>query len=203
MSDRIDAPPVGQIRYFDRIEPALTSGQYTLRMNQQLPSELNLNQSNFIRDIDFNIQGPRWRINPANVHMRSPPKNEQGVLCDMSFPRIVFQRKTTPWERALDDESMDDEDPWMALLLIREDELEEHCSLELSEGPSGSTVKINDFVSGSDLGDDDPNRYIDALKINPSLFQRIAPTPDELPLLVHALQAVSYTHLTLPTICSV
>jgi len=181
----IEPPPVGEIRYFDRIEPALTAGQYTFDIKQDLPSEMNLNKSNFNRKIDFNIRGPRWKIDPANVHMRSPPKNEQGVLCDMSFPRIVLQRKTTPWERSIEGS---DEDPWMALLLIRDDEMDDYCSLELSEGsPTGGGVKISTFTS-SNLEGDDPNRYVDALVIKSEFFKRIAPTPDELPLLVHALQ---------------
>ena len=181
----IEPPPVGEIRYFDRIEPALTAGQYTFDIKQELPSEMNLNKSNFNRKIDFNIRGPRWKIDPANVHMRSPPKNEQGVLCDMSFPRIVLQRKTTPWERSIEGS---DEDPWMALLLIRDDEMDDHCSLKLSEGsPTGGGVKISTFTS-SNLEGDDPNRYVDALVIKSEFFKRIAPTPEELPLLVHALQ---------------
>ncbi len=183
----IEPPPVGEIRYFDRIEPALTSGQYTFDIKQELPSEMNLNKSNFNRKIDFNIRGPRWKIDPANVHMRSPPKNEQGVLCDMSFPRIVLQRKTTPWERSLEG-SDNDEDPWMCLLLIRDDEMDDYCSLELSEGsPTGGGVKISTFTS-SNLEGDDPNRYVDALVIKSEFFKRIAPKPEELPLLVHALQ---------------
>lgn len=184
----IEPPPVGEIRYFDRIEPALTAGQYTFDIKQNLPSEMNLNKSNFNRKIDFNIRGPRWKIDPANVHMRSPPKNEQGVLCDMSFPRIVLQRKTTPWERSLDGSENEDEDPWMCLLLIRDDEMDDYCSLELSEGsPTGGGVKISTFTS-SNLEGDDPNRYVDALVIKSEFFKRIAPTPEELPLLVHALQ---------------
>ena len=184
----IEPPPVGEIRYFDRIEPALTAGQYTFDIKQDLPSEMNLNKSNFNRKIDFNIRGPRWKIDPANVHMRSPPKNEQGVLCDMSFPRIVLQRKTTPWERSLDGSENEDEDPWMCLLLIRDDEMDDYCSLELSEGsPTGGGVKISTFTS-SNLEGDDPNRYVDALVIKSEFFKRIAPTPEELTLLVHALQ---------------
>ena len=184
----IEPPPVGEIRYFDRIKPALTAGEYTFDIKQDLPSEMNLNKSNFNRKIDFNIRGPRWKIDPANVHMRSPPKNEQGVLCDMSFPRIVLQRKTTPWERSLDGSENEDEDPWMCLLLIRDDEMDDYCSLELSEGsPTGGGVKISTFTP-SNLEGDDPNRYVDALVIKSEFFKRIAPTPEELPLLVHALQ---------------
>lgn len=184
----IEPPPVGEIRYFDRIKPALTAGEYTFDIKQDLPSEMNLNKSNFNRKIDFNIRGPRWKIDPANVHMRSPPKNEQGVLCDMSFPRIVLQRKTTPWERSLDGSENEDEDPWMCLLLIRDDEMDDYCSLELSEGsPTGGGVKISTFTS-SNLEGDDPNRYVDALVIKSEFFKRIAPTPEELTLLVHALQ---------------
>ena len=184
----IEPPPVGEIRYFDRIKPALTAGEYTFDIKQDLPSEMNLNKSNFNRKIDFNIRGPRWKIDPANVHMRSPPKNEQGVLCDMSFPRIVLQRKTTPWERSLDGSENEDENPWMCLLLIRDDEMDDYCSLELSEGsPTGGGVKISTFTS-SNLEGDDPNRYVDALVIKSEFFKRIAPTPEELTLLVHALQ---------------
>ena len=182
-------PDVGTIRYFDRVEPPLTAGEYTLKMNQKLPTELGLEQSSFSRSVEFNISGPRWRIDPANVHMRAPPKNEQGVLCDMSFPRIIFQRKTTPWERTLKDETVDDEDPWMTLLLIREDEMKNYCSLKLSEGsPTGDGIQIKEFTGGADLPNEDPERYVDALEIETGFFERIAPTLDELPLLVHALQ---------------
>ncbi len=182
-------PDVGTIRYFDRVEPPLTAGEYTLKMNQKLPTELGLEQSSFSRSVEFNISGPRWRIDPANVHMRAPPKNEQGVLCDMSFPRIIFQRKTTPWERTLKDETVNDEDPWMTLLLIREDEMKNYCSLKLSEGsPTGDGIQIKEFTGGADLPNEDPERYVDALEIETGFFERIAPTLDELPLLVHALQ---------------
>ena len=107
----------------------------------------------------------------------------------MSFPRIIFQRKTTPWERTLKDETVDDEDPWMTLLLIREDEMKNYCSLKLSEGsPTGDGIQIKEFTGGADLPNEDPERYVDALEIETGFFERIAPTLDELPLLVHALQ---------------
>ena len=53
-------PDVGTIRYFDRVEPPLTAGEYTLKMNQKLPTELGLEQSSFSRSVEFNISGPRW-----------------------------------------------------------------------------------------------------------------------------------------------
>ncbi|MEC8720931.1 MAG: hypothetical protein VXX50_00715, partial [Candidatus Thermoplasmatota archaeon] len=191
MTMDVEPPEQGKIRYFDRVEPALNVGSYTLKVSQKLPTELNLHPSeaNYDKEVEFNIRGPRWSIEPSNVHLRSPPKNEQGVVCDSSFPRIVLQRKTTPWERNLADSTAEDETPWMALLLIRDDEITDYCSLELSQqSSSGGGVTISSLLNGADAEDEDPTRYVDALKINAQFFKRIAPTLEELPLLVHALQ---------------
>ena len=191
MTMDVEPPEQGKIRYFDRVEPALNVGSYTLKVSQKLPTELNLHSSeaNYNKEVEFNIRGPRWSIDPSNVHLRSPPKNEQGVVCDSSFPRIVLQRKTTPWERNLTDSTAEDETPWMALLLIRDDEITDYCSLELSQqSSSGGGVTISSLLNGADAEDEDTTRYVDALKINAQFFKRIAPTLEELPLLVHALQ---------------
>ena len=119
----------GKVRLFDRVEPALRQGKYQIDLSQSLPTLPQLGSDD--QDLSFSryieVVGERWTIDPLIIHQRLPPKNEQGVLVDSSIPKIVFQRKTLPWERVADDS--DDNIPWMALLLIREDEMKNYCNL--------------------------------------------------------------------------
>ena len=63
---------------------------------------------------------------------------------------------------------------WMTLLLIREDEMKNYCSLKLSEGsPTGDGIQIKEFTGGADLPNEDPERYVDALEIETGFFERI------------------------------
>ena len=116
------------------------------------------------------------------IHQRLPPKNEQGVLLDSSIPKIVFQSKTLPWERVADEN--DDNVPWMALLLLREDEIEEYCSLHLVE--KGDGVLVSSIINNS--SDPDADLRVNALQIPEKLLEAIAPLRDEIPLLAHALE---------------
>ncbi len=173
----------GKVRLFDRVEPALRQGKYQIDLSQSLPTLPQLGSDD--KDLSFSryieVVGERWSIDPLIIHQRLPPKNEQGVLVDSSIPKIVFQRKTLPWERVADDS--DDNIPWMALLLIREDEMKNYCNLHLVE--KGDGVLVSSLVGPSDP---DADLRVDALQITEKLLEVIGPLQDEIPLLTHALQ---------------
>ena len=169
-------PPVGEIRFFDSIRPPLSQGDYKMRMMQTFPQIVDNNETgmNSSEQLDkfFTVNGSRWSIDPLTVHSRFPPKNEQNVKLDLTLPKIVFQSKTLPWERIVDEQNKDL--PWMSLLLLREDEFNS-CdyypvaeSTEIDAASEAVPVKL--------------------LEIPSSLLKLIAPTTDEVELLAHSLQ---------------
>lgn len=169
-------PPVGEIRFFDSIRPPLSQGDYKMRMMQTFPQIVDNNETgmNSSEQLDkfFTVNGSRWSIDPLTVHSRFPPKNEQNVKLDLTLPKIVFQSKTLPWERIVDEQNKDL--PWMSLLLLREDEFNA-CDYY----PVAESTEI-DAASES--------VPVKLLEIPSSLLKLIAPNTDEVELLAHSLQ---------------
>ncbi len=169
-------PPVGEIRFFDSIRPPLSQGDYRMTMKQTFPQIVDNNDTgmNTYEQLDkfFTVNGSRWSIDPLTVHSRFPPKNEQNVKLDLTLPKIVFQSKTLPWERIVDEQNKDL--PWMSLLLIREEEFE-NCEYY----PVAESTEIDNSS--------DPVP-IKLLEIPSNLLKSIAPTKDEVELLAHGLQ---------------
>ena len=169
-------PPVGEIRFFDSIRPPLSQGDYRMTMKQTFPQIVDNNDTgmNTYEQLDkfFTVNGSRWSIDPLTVHSRFPPKNEQNVKLDLTLPKIVFQSKTLPWERIVDEQNKDL--PWISLLLIREEEFE-NCEYY----PVAESTEIDNS------SDSVP---IKLLEIPSNLLKSIAPTKDEVELLAHGLQ---------------
>ena len=169
-------PPVGEIRFFDSIRPPLSQGGYRMRMKQTFPQIVDNNETgmNTSEQLDkyFTVNGSRWSIDPLTIHSRFPPKNEQNVKLDLTLPKIVFQSKTLPWERIVDEQNKDL--PWMSLLLIREEEFR-NCEYY----PVAESTEIDNS------SDSVP---IKLLEIPSNLLKSIAPTKDEVELLAHGLQ---------------
>lgn len=106
--------PPGDIRFFDNCIPPLHDGDYTITAAQTLagvpgaPSSTSSSQA-------FTVSGPRFQIDPTEVHSQFPPPNHSGQF-EENLPNIVLNKRTLPWERYLDPAS--ENTPWMALLLF-------------------------------------------------------------------------------------
>ena len=106
-----------------------------------------MSEQSQIRRIE--VGGSRWSIDPLCVHSRTPPRNEQNVRLDMTLPKIVFQKKTLPWERTVDSSN---EDAPMGLLLLREDELEDgYCEILGCNIAGYSWINFRSIDSGSSI----------------------------------------------------
>ena len=172
-------PPEDKIRLFDAIRPPLSQGQFDVKIQQSFPAVVDgvstgMSEQSQIRRIE--VGGSRWSIDSLCVHSRTPPRNEQNVRLDMTLPKIVFQKKTLPWERSVDPSN--DDAPWMGLLLLREDEFEDgYCEI-LKDATSHD-------ILGSTSG---PLIQIQALRITEKLLKAVGPLQSELHLLAHGLQ---------------
>ena len=159
--------PIGdEIRLFDSIRPPLSQGQFDVKIQQSFPAVVDgvstgMSEQSQIRRIE--VGGSRWSIDPLCVHSRTPPRNEQNVRLDMTLPKIVFQKKTLPWERTVD--SSNEDAPWMGLLLLREDEFEDgYCEI-LKDATSHD-------ILGSTSG---PLIQVQALRITEKLLKAVGP----------------------------
>jgi len=172
-------PSGDKIRLFDAIRPPLSQGQFDVKMQQSFPAVVDgvttgMSEQTQVRRIE--VGGSRWSIDSLCVHSRTPPRNEQNVRLDLTLPKIVFQKKTLPWERTVD--SSNEDAPWMGLLLLREDEFEDgYCEI------------LKDATSHDILGStSSPLIQIQALRITEKLLKAVGPLQSELQLLAHGLQ---------------
>jgi hypothetical protein len=84
------------------------------------------NSDPYASKLTFTVEGPRFTLNPGDIHSVYPPVNETGRF-DNALPHVVFTRRTLPWERKLDGippQLGKAFPPWMALLLLQEEELQ-------------------------------------------------------------------------------
>lgn len=130
--------PPGKIRFVDHFIPSLRDGDYRITVSHHLSGgtakgssadgkeKYELPGENKEREYGasqrFTVRGPRFTLPDADVHSESPPAGHQGRFEDQ-LPHIVFSKRGLPWERALDSSKADGSVPWLALLVLRADEL--------------------------------------------------------------------------------
>tara|TARA_B100000035_G_scaffold21940_1_gene17383 strand:+ start:2779 stop:4470 length:1692 start_codon:yes stop_codon:yes gene_type:complete len=202
-------PPVGEYRLFDRVLGPLKAGKYKLEIEQKIGTEEG-KVSRF-----FNVTGPRWGLEAAEVHAVYPPRNEQDAPTNSHIPFITLQRRSLPWERDLflsnetvqqfvNDNQMTTDArkyPWMALLILTEDELTNGGEVGVYKGDEGlclvdsknsipgvfahwSQTKRDSFDITSSMN----GLTVDAIRVKTSTLRSVAPTLEEVLLLAHARQ---------------
>jgi hypothetical protein len=210
------------ITFYDNFVPALQAGQYTVTVSQSLtaqggepvpstPQEGGASQS-------FIVRGPRFVLDPADVHRVFPPKNGTGVY-DAYLPMVVLNKRALPWERALHPSQPPPMPcPWLALLLFRAEELltPQPPSGSTTPPPSGSlknptrsaSFALNNVVNATFNGaptvgppagtlgptllleaDEDPTTiFCNVIDIAAETFAALMPTLSDLPYLSHVRQ---------------
>ncbi|HEY0323884.1 MAG TPA: hypothetical protein VGC66_23245 [Pyrinomonadaceae bacterium] len=196
-----DSVAPGQIKFYDAIQPPLPSGNYVFHAEQQVTDPKGGKQYPYSSDQSFNVDGPRFQIDPSTIHMVFPPANQEGDYYDV-LPNIVFKDFALPWSRKIDplaQESLD-APPWMGILTIYDTEMPLSPGQTPVEGQSPqlstpTTVSISEVVHPSDatvLGpslpdaDTSSGEKVLVVDINLPFFQAIAPKLSELGLLAHA-----------------
>ncbi|MFO7567476.1 MAG: hypothetical protein R6X02_32835 [Enhygromyxa sp.] len=123
MSNTNDAP-TGEMRFFDNYVPPFDDGDYEITVSQTLvgSGEHEANQS-FSSTQRFTVTGPRFAIDPADIHREFPAPNSQGSFA-ADLPHIVLRKRALPWERNVFGDTDDaTRTPWLALLVLQPDEI--------------------------------------------------------------------------------
>ncbi|RAJ80359.1 hypothetical protein CLV59_105468 [Chitinophaga dinghuensis] len=193
----------GMIRFYDAILNPLEAGEYTLKAEHQVKDLPGETPPPYIATQQIIVDGPRYNISPADIHMVYPPANQEG-LYDTVMPNMVFTNFALPWARDIDPAvktnsnlKATDKDgnpiPWIGLLTIYPDELVatngtakagEPQTITVSELVHPKDSKILPPVLGDLFGAEDTQ--VSVVDLDLPYFQSICPTIDELPFLAHA-----------------
>lgn len=187
--------PAGDMQIFDYVSPPLVSGTYKITTTQQLLwDKENINQS-YTKDQEFSVSGPRFKLDPADIHSVFPPAAGNGDFTNV-LPHIVLNKRTLPWERTTDDKPPENPPvPWMALLVLDETELckdketdPESCKIKNTTvekvlKPGDNILPPQDLKDVSEI---DKQKACLAVDIPGDIFKNIIPAYDELPWLTHA-----------------
>lgn len=133
-----------RVTFYDNYIPSLPAGQYTLTVSQALtvntaqtqndggnPNVTTPPQSPVSQT--FMVRGPRFRLDPSDVHQVFPAANASGVY-EEYLPMVVLNKRALPWERILNLCHQESHNPppdllaaqfypWVALLLFADGEL--------------------------------------------------------------------------------
>lgn len=181
----------GEIQFFDAFEPGLNDGTYRIDVSQTVTATGATIQPTFQK---FVVQGPRFSIDPTDVHTQFPPNGATSVFEDV-LPHIVLNKKLLPWERHIP--GLVDTVPWLALLVFQQGEL----LGDMGGGNYAQTLTVQQLLATDTTGTvrkpiptarsvsaDELALQCQAITFNSALFAQLAPTARELPLLAHVRQ---------------
>lgn len=179
-----DDLPQGAMDLIDNYLPGLPDAIYRLSVDQTL-SVGTLPQVSR----EFEIAGPRFAIDPADIFAQFPPPGHSGAFTEV-LPHIVLTKRLLPWERVVD--KFEAETPWVALLVFEDGELlgiaPGDCSeampvaelLTTETGVRGPAIDL-DTVSAGELA-----MRCRVISMRSDTFAAVLPTMAELPFLAHA-----------------
>jgi hypothetical protein len=136
MSDDDSTAANVDITFYDNFIPSLHAGQYKITVSQTLTVDTAQTQQDGGNAAGvpsqpqppvsqkFLVRGPRFIIDPADVHRVFPPRSGTGAYHEY-VPMIVFNKRALPWERELSLTGFQNVGlyPWMALLVFADGEL--------------------------------------------------------------------------------
>ena len=198
-------PERGKVIFFDRCVPPLLAGDYKLNIGQEMtepgsttsvddgaPSDKKIPGN---RDYPFTVTGPRFTLQPDEIHAAYPPPNSDGPY-EARLPCVVLKRRTLPWERMAGDLNGKNL-PWLALLIFEEKEVTllnpPSCTVGyvLNHTPNILSVEGISWppnVLAGTLTSDELAKPCLGIEVRKNIFDKVAPNKRELPLLTHVRQ---------------
>lgn len=152
-----DLPTGKDIQFLDHFIPSIRDGDYEIHVLQKLRDGIAKAEHELPANLDFKakqrftVRGPRFSLPGSDVHSQSPPASHRGQFED-DLPHIVLNKRGLPWERKLEPTKATPETPWMALLLLRADELLVNPEPKGLANPTrGTSFPIQQVLSGADV----------------------------------------------------
>lgn len=180
------APSGDAVQFYDNVEPGLKDGTYRIDLSLELSAAGAEIPPTTQR---FEVRGPRFSIDPADIHAVFPPNGATGVFEEV-LPHVVFNKRLLPWER--DVPSLADHVPWLALLVFSEGEL----SGPSESGNHARTITVEQLLAPetntrkprldpATVAPAEQGQRCQTVTCASALFAQIVPNARELPYLAH------------------
>jgi len=195
---------IGQIQFFDNYIPVLHDGDYTIEVTQRLKGDGTASggfavDKTFTATQEFTVTGPRFTLDPADIHREFPPPGHRGQFVGV-LPHVTLTKRALPWERRA---FANADVPWLALLVLSEDEIldpvigtavdapdapnPQRASTilleELTDPPASPVVVVPDVTF--DPYEKAATSLCSVIDIAPATFRAVVPSQAELIYLAH------------------
>ena len=173
------------LRLVDYRLPALKAGMYEITVNQGVEKAGQIQETFPVKTQSFYVGGCRFTWNKEMVVNTYPPKGSTGSFTN-ALPHMILADSTLPWERQYGE---GEETPWLALFLLRRDEIEPGengdgtCSMSIDEfcgreaGILRPALEKEPGIDGASL--------CDVLTLSADIYRAVLPSERELCLLCH------------------
>ncbi|MGW1978103.1 hypothetical protein [Streptomyces sp. NPDC001889] len=182
--------PIGDLRFYDNQVPALAAGNWRINLTHTLDG---ITTGTMGATQNLVVSAPQFAMDPALVLNRYPPADSTGPY-DTVLPHIVLNDALLPWERAMANTADTHRAPWLALLVLGED--------EITGGSTSPTRTQTTTVTGflatdpavlkpaavreDDVNGTDPCTFI---QLPATLFTALVPRLNELRFLTHCRES--------------
>ena len=165
------------VQFVDCHRPVLKDGKYTIQIRQDIEQEGIPAEPGTQKDLTFWVAGEQYVLNPKDVGQKFPPA---GSVADHSntFPHIVLNRSTLPWERR--NAIFGETSSWLVLLLFTEDEMS-----RITE--EVQTLEKAGFKANAETGQS-PTDKLSMLSVPLEILHSTMPDEKEIQLLSHVRQ---------------
>lgn len=173
-----------EMKFIDYIKPPMENGTYYIRATQSVTLPENCR---FEDNAQFFIAGHAFRLPQEGVFSTYPADNETGEFQNI-LPFVVMENRTFPWENSFCPQRNGVPVPWVALLVVSEQEGAEERELQIGELLEKREEGIY-YPEKEKLPEVFAEKKTDTcrvLDIPKELYESIMPSLDDLPYLCHA-----------------
>lgn len=168
------------VRFSDSHRPVLADGRYRFTVSHRLVVG-GTEALKGHRSLDILVAGPRVALAPGDIASSFPPPGADGDFTRV-LPHVLLQRASLPWERNPGSDRPPNAPPWLALLVLAEDEFTPSTVAASSLGatpPAGAPA----FEPLQAEPGDDPAQPVSVIDIDLTLADVLLPTWADLPWL--------------------
>ena len=107
-----------EMRFINYIKPTLQEGKYRVSVTQTLTEP---EPSEYSGGTEFYVSGKAYAMSKEEVFSVFPADNESGEFADV-LPFLVLEQRSYPWERKILPDKNGVPVPWVALIVVSEEE---------------------------------------------------------------------------------
>ncbi len=166
------------INFLENHIPSVPDGLFTIEVDHEV-STGGVTLDTFKDTKTIAVSGPRFQLDANVIGTIFPADNSHGDYQNVNAS-ITINRSTLPWERSPLKLLPNEKNPWLALLLFDESELDMVSSVytDTAENVSKNIGLTDDPVI-------DPQEEVRLVDVDMSILSNVAPTLDGLRLLSH------------------